>query len=132
MIGNTKLKQLLLIDDDSIIPILFEAALSEIDTPVHYTYMDNGVKALSYLKSHIQNLDTFPDIILVDLNMPMMDGFEFIEQYEQDFFQLFPQTHNIVVTSSVSEKDRSRALQYKSVKGFISKPLKAEKLAGLL
>jgi CheY-like chemotaxis protein len=132
MMGNTKPKQLLLIDDDSIIPILFEAALSEIKTPVHYTYMDNGTKALSYLKSHIQDLDTFPDIILIDLNMPLMDGFEFIEQYEQDFFQLFPQTQNIVLTSSVSERDRSRALQYKSVKGFISKPLKAEKLASLL
>lgn len=132
MMSATKPKQLLLIDDDTIIQILFEAALSEIEAHVHYTYMDTGAKALSYLRSHLQDKENFPDIIIVDLNMPVMDGFEFIEQYEQDFFQLFPLTQNIVLTSSVSEKDRSRALQFKSVKGFISKPLKAEKLASLL
>ena len=51
-----------------------------------------------------------------------MDGFEFIEHYEQLFFTKYPESSVVVITSSVSEKDKQRALSYKSVSRFLLKP----------
>lgn len=69
-----------------------------------------------------------PDIIFVDINMPIMSGFEFIEEYEKKLFSQFPETRLYVVSSSVREHDKKTALGYKSVQGFIVKPLTEEKL----
>ncbi len=70
----------------------------------------------------------FPDLIIVDVKMPEMDGFEFLEKYEGKFYNEFKDTKIAVVTSSHREYDKMKAAQYPSVNLFINKPLDEVKL----
>jgi CheY-like chemotaxis protein len=124
-------KRFLLIDDDYTVKILFEAALEELDQPVEYEFRSGAPEALEYLEKCRQT-DQYPDFILVDLKMPVMDGFEFIAQYEKHFFDARPETRLFVLSSSVSEKDKALVLRHRPVEDFITKPIIGPKLAGLM
>jgi CheY-like chemotaxis protein len=124
-------KRFLLIDDDYTVKILFEAALEEVEQPVEYEFRASAPEALEYLEKCRQS-DQYPDVILVDLKMPVMDGFEFIAHYEKHFFTDRPETRLFVLSSSISEKDKALALRHRPVRDFITKPLLAPKLAGLM
>ena len=124
-------KRFLLIDDDYTVKVLFEAALEELEQPVEYEFRSGAPEALEYLEK-CQQTDQHPDFILVDLKMPVMDGFEFIAQYEKQFFAAWPDTRLFVLSSSISEKDKAQALRHRPVRDFITKPIVAPKLAGLM
>lgn len=79
--------------------------------------------ALEYLKENIENSAGLPDVILLDLNMPVVDGWDFLEAFEKFQSQLCKNIKIFIVTSSVDEKDRLRSQTFSFVKGFISKPL---------
>jgi len=124
-------KRFLLIDDDFTVKVLFEAALEEIDQPVEYAFRPSAGEGLQYLENCGQS-GPFPDFILVDLKMPVMDGFQFIEQYEKRFFEAQSDTQLFVLTSSISERERAIVLQQRPVKAFITKPIDAGKLKRLM
>jgi CheY-like chemotaxis protein len=63
----------------------------------------------------------FPDVIYVDLNMPILDGFDFIESFENFFGDHHSTCSLFMLTSSLREDDRDRAMAYQSVKDFVSK-----------
>lgn len=76
-------------------------------------------EALGYLSD--PGLKETPDLIFLDLNMPEIDGFAFLEQYNRQV-QGVP-AHTIILTSSSSSLDRDRAATFENVVGFLSKPL---------
>ncbi len=88
--------------------------------------------ALAHLRDHASRPEDLPDLILLDLNMPVMDGWEFLDEYEKISDTLSKTIRIHVLTSSVNEYDLSRAKQYGSVKGYLVKPLNREIIAGLL
>lgn len=69
-----------------------------------------------------------PEIIFLDLNMPVMDGFEFLEKYLALPEKITRQSRVVVLTSSSSAADRERALRFPNVLDFVSKPLGAHSL----
>lgn len=123
--------KILLIDDDEINNFTVDAVLKRVGSIQNYAIKDNGWDALEYLKAN-DNKDTFPDFIFVDINMPEMDGFEFLERYEVMFWPQHPNTRISMLSSSVSERDRERALQFSSVCEYVCKPLTESKLVELL
>ncbi|NNE54590.1 MAG: response regulator [Flavobacteriales bacterium] len=68
-----------------------------------------------------QSEDQFPEVIYVDLNMPVFNGFDFIESFEKMFFVQHPDCSLYMLSSSLRPEDRSRAAQYPSVRDFVSK-----------
>lgn len=85
-----------------------------------------ALEFLSSLDSH-----SFPEIIFLDLNMPLMSGFEFLTRFEVLPVEITGKARIVVVTSSGHTKDRNRAYQYKSVLSFITKPFNTRHLEEL-
>ncbi|MEX2591235.1 MAG: response regulator [Anditalea sp.] len=112
------------IDDDEDLNFMQELMCTRSKIIDNFFIASSALQTLDYL----QETKITPDIIFVDINMPIMSGFGFIEEYERKFSSQFPETRLYVVSSSVRENDRVRALEYGTVKGFVVKPLTSEKL----
>src|SRR6186713_2149083 len=92
-----KIRDIYLIDDDSDDQELFTSALSLVDSSVICRTETNGLKALDQLT----NQQVFPDLIFVDLNMPLMNGFEFLEFMQRSYLH---KPIPIVVYSTASDE----------------------------
>lgn len=88
-------------------------------------------EALSYLNNCVL-AGTMPDFIFVDLNMPGINGFAFIKNFEENYWKLNRKSHIIMLTNSILETEREEALKFHSVLDFWSKPLTQSKLRELL
>jgi response regulator of citrate/malate metabolism len=122
---QTELKMnVIFIDDDEDLNFLQERMCSRLKIIDNFFIASSGRQTLNYL----EKTRVTPDIIFVDINMPIMTGFGFIEEYEKKFSSQLPDTHLFVISSSVREHDRQKALEYGTVKGFVLKPLTEEKI----
>lgn len=115
---------ILIIDDDEVSNFLTERAItSNWDWKV--STVSNGIRALEFLKQNSQ-----PDVILLDLNMPLLNGIEFLEKLESTYNKI---TSKIYILSTSNRKDDIQsASKYNCVNGYIEKPLEADKLRELL
>lgn len=109
-------KSILLIDDDELDVISFERALAKIDLPITLYTAFNGLEALELLNE--KNIT--PDIILLDLNMPRMNGVEFMEELRKD--DTFNAIRIFVMTTSNEKRDRMR-MEELGISGYILKPM---------
>lgn len=94
----------------------------------------NGKQALDFLEQNCSK-DTgkefYPAFILLDLNMPIMDGFEFLEEFQRKYAACAGKITVCILSSSSASKDQQKALGY-PIAGFITKPLTEEKLIPIL
>jgi len=122
----------LMIDDDDDALEIYRMLIEKTAYAEHFVTQNNGTDALNFLKERAAQNQQFPRYILLDLNMPGLGGIEFIEAYEQHYFQKYPDSEIIILTSSVREKDNEEAISYPSVSHFVSKPLSKDKLISLI
>ena len=86
--------------------------------------------AINRLKIAAETGQNIPDVILFDLNMPEMNGWEFIEAFKKiNFGKEIP---TFIFTSSIDPNDKQRSFQYSEIKDFITKPLTVQKLDKIL
>lgn len=110
---------IIFIDDDEDLNFLHRRMCARSKLIRNYFIATGAPETLEYLASTSKR----PDIIFVDLNMPEMDGFQFIEEFERTFSSKYPDTQLYVLTSSVRRDDRKKSMEYGAVKGFLEKPL---------
>ncbi len=117
------MSRVFIIDDDPIHQRIAQIMISKHELFDGYSSYNDASLALEYLKTNVQNPELLPDVILLDLNMPVIDGWDFLEAFEKFQAQLSKSIRVFIVTSSVDEKDKLRSQTFSFVKGFISKPL---------
>ncbi len=125
-------QHILLVDDDDVTNFLSREMLRiYLPLPQIDTVM-NGQEAIDYLKERAANADELPDIILLDINMPVMDGWEFLAEFENIRRPGFEKINIIMFTSSVYYEDIDKARTYSIVKNIFSKPLDEGKIKEII
>ena len=91
----------------------------------------NGQEALNEIMSHLGNPEKLPELILLDINMPVMNGWDFLDELEKIKKDIPKIPRVSMMTSSSLDNDMARALNYSNVKEFITKPLTMQQLEEL-
>ncbi len=134
--SSPTLKSILLIDDDEISNLFNKIFISKLDLEVEVDVVFNGAEAIEFLKSMVadgENLILKPCLLLLDIRMPVMDGWEFLEAYDN---LLDEETKNqiviVMLTTSEDEGDTIRAMKNPYIKEIIKKPLSENKFDKLI
>ncbi len=122
-------KHLCVIDDDQVYQFTIKKTLEHRDTFSRVSFFNDGKEGINYLKSKINSASDLPDVILLDLNMPVLDGWGFMEEFMAIREQLAKPVHIYLVTSSIDFRDRERAKNYSEVSDFKIKPITYEELS---
>lgn len=126
------LKKLILVDDDEIIVYLTKRLVKETNLVELTKVFGNGSDAINYLKENCNNTHLLPEIIFLDLFMPIMDGWQFLEEYALLKPKIDKQIIIYIITSSVSPEDIIRAKNIKEVTDYIIKPITKENFIAIL
>ncbi len=115
-----------IIDDDDILVMLVKMLIKQNPLYESSQAFFNGEDAITYLHTMLADGGQLPDVILLDLNMPIMDGWQFLDAFVQ--LKLEKQIPVFIATSSIDPKDIEKSKEYPPVKGYIKKPVKKENL----
>lgn len=126
----TKNNSIWIIDDDPIQIFIAKRLLKNLEVFQTIRTMANPKDALEELEGLSTSKDNLPDVLIVDLNMPQMDGWQFLDEY--DGMSLEKRIAIFLVTSSINPADVKRAENCSSVDGYLIKPLKAQDLENAL
>lgn len=124
-----KYNKILIIDDNYIDNYITSAIIKKNNLANDLLEFDNGLKAIEYLEQNKDNDEDLPDLILLDLYMPLMDGFEFLNLFKKIDFTSTKKCKICIVSSSIDDNDIIKAKLDKNIYTFISKPLTAELLS---
>jgi response regulator RpfG family c-di-GMP phosphodiesterase len=119
-----KLKVIMLVDDDQDDNFFHEREIQKTNPEIFFIEMTNGLDALEYLESNKENKDMLPDLIFLDINMPHIDGWEFLDKYNLLDKELQDRVVIIMLSTSGNPEDIDRAMSYSCVWDYITKPLK--------
>ena len=126
-----QLEHLLLVDDDPTTNFFNKHLVSKINAFKNVHVASNGVEALDLINKLKAN-DQTPDMILLDINMPIMDGFEFLDHYTKMEGSKDKTVVICMLTTSLAKEDLARAEKYEVLADYIDKPLYEGKILELL
>ena len=123
-------KKILLVDDDDATHYITEKVLRQSEAEVDLLKARHGREALDIVREVCQN-EECPELILLDIKMPVMDGFEFLEQLQKAADLSTTTIRIVLLSSSTHYLDVAKAKEYPVI-GFVEKPLTLEKLSRFL
>lgn len=121
-----------LIDDDKIFQFTAEKILQATALTSTILKFENAAAALEYLNENANQPASLPDYIFLDINMPQIDGWMFLEDFESIRNKMQKQAVIYMVSSSIDPRDINRARRTAIVKDYVTKPLTLEKFVELL
>ncbi|MGJ8687182.1 MAG: response regulator [Spongiibacteraceae bacterium] len=127
-----KMSKILLVDDCEATNFLHRLVIEEYGCAENVVDARNGKEAIEYLREINRDNGVQPELIFLDINMPVMDGWGFLEAYDQLDFDTRNSVVIVMLTTSLNPDDAARAAKGRNVKSFFSKPLTDEKLHSIL
>jgi len=124
-------KKVLIVDDAAIDRLLAKKMMSKFSFATDVHTVESAMDALDMLKSCTPIPESLPELIFLDINMPQMSGFDFLDEYNKLPEDIKKKCVIVMLSSSLHPEDRDRALASPYVYKFMSKPISAEKLSEL-
>ena len=121
-------KVYLIIDDDEVFNFLHSEIISQLDSKAEIIDYNSSVDGLNFINETIKNNQSLPDYIFLDIRMPEMSGLELLDELMKNSIQPFEKVKTFVVTSSLDDRDKQRALSYPIVSRFLIKMITLESL----
>ncbi|MEQ9504422.1 MAG: response regulator [Deltaproteobacteria bacterium] len=128
----SKLREVLLVDDLPADNFLNKLLLQRLDCAEKITMTLNGREALDYLTTPVDGVLPDVEMIILDINMPIMDGWEFLEAYEKLPPEQRADAVLMMLTTSMNPDDEARARDQRTIDRFAVKPLTEETFRRLL
>jgi CheY-like chemotaxis protein len=119
-----------LIDDDQMFTYLLSKQMRLVDFCDTVLIFNDGQEALKYLRPIIETPETLPSVILLDINMPVLDGWQFLDEFSK--FNIRKKITVYIVSSSIDQADQIKAGSYKEVSNFYVKPITKAHLINML
>lgn len=128
-----KLNHILIVDDDEINNVFTKIILEDADLSNRISVCQSVAEAFDFLRNAEQHQEPpFPDLILLDLNMPGQDGIAFLETYYRLGYHQTQRAIISILSSAEDQESIERALNYSIVNGYLQKPLSLVMLNKLL
>ena len=122
-----------MVDDDFVYKLVTRKMIERTGNLAEVVCADNGLEAIKIVETSIElNAQRIPDIILCDIDMPVMNGWGFIEAFEQIPGEHIKNTEVYMVSSSIDEWDKLKIKSYPSIKDFLTKPLTVELIQSIM
>jgi CheY-like chemotaxis protein len=123
------ISKLLCVDDDEITLTLIKIVAERASFAKEIITCRNGAEALAYYQKQIEEKSSdVPELIFLDLNMPVMNGWDFLEEFSKNYYNQFNQTRIVILSSSINTK--AIAAKYPII-DYITKPVTADALRRL-
>lgn len=126
------LSKVLLVDDDDTVNFYNQYIFSQSGLTAAIEIKENGSEAITYIQNCIQLDQHVPELILLDINMPVMNGFEFLDRFEIFNYHQSLNVKIVLLTTSDHPYDHQQAGKYSSISRYMTKSLTKEKLIGLV
>lgn len=127
-----KRKSICIVDDDKIYQFASSKLLQKYHADINVLCFDHGKSAIEYLRENRRNPDKLPDVILLDINMPVLDGWGFLELYAEFKDEISKEIVIYIVSSSIDNRDIQKANEFLEVKTYLIKPLREENYRTIL
>ena len=124
------IKKIAIIDDDPILIFTLKYKINKINSEFEISQFSNGKDAFDFFSDYDTNFLHFPDFIFLDINMPIWDAWDFLNEWEKYKFATCPLIY--ILSSSINPKDIQNAKKYCFVKSFLIKPIDFENLKLIL
>ncbi|MEJ6981815.1 response regulator [Pedobacter sp. P351] len=125
------LNKVLFIDDDRVASLINRRLMGKVLPEAEIVQASNGKEAIAYYVNLLECIDenvSYPELVFLDLHMPVMDGWGFLNEFSKPQFQPFNNTKIVLLSSSVSPLDLERSRGFPIVIDFVAKPVSVELL----
>lgn len=127
-----KVKNACIIDDDDIFRFIMKKHIMNQGLAENILSFENGREAIDYITANRLEIDALPDVIFLDINMPVMDGWDFVLEYNELKKRIVKDATVFMISSSVDDRDISRANNTEVITEYVTKPLDKERISDLM
>jgi len=119
----TKINTIWIVDDDEVYTFVLKKNINLLSICDKVSIHSNGQKGIVSLKQTITSKETLPDVIFLDINMPVMDGWQFMDEFIKLKPLLYKEVKIFLASSSIAIEDKVRAKSYIEISDFFEKPI---------